>query len=57
MVRVLKRFIAGEQSHDNSVLTAITVDITKLPRMYSLLIYALGFECCHTYGTHYEVPF
>lgn len=57
MVRVLKRFIAGEQSHDNSVLTAITVDKTKLFLMYSLLILVLGVECCHPHGAHHEVPF
>ena len=39
MLRVLKRFIAGEQSHDNSVLTAITVDITKLSLVFVAHMY------------------
>lgn len=55
--RVLKRFIAGDQSHDNTVLTAITVsNCYVLHTCYRNPIrLSLGVERGHSNGTDHEI--
>jgi hypothetical protein len=58
--RVLKRFIAGDQSHDNTVLTAITVRnygslFCPFLLLMSFLFLLLGTERGHSNGTDHEL--
>jgi len=56
--RLLHRFIAGQQSQDNAVLTAIMVSFPgcfKRRPFVDLYCNIEGFECRHSYGTQPEV--
>lgn len=55
--RVLNRFVMGQQSHDNTVLTALTVstDVDPCPMLRHSDI--SGIERCDPNGTNHEIPF
>ncbi len=51
----LHRFLEGVQSHDNDVLTAITVsayDVSSPVLRILMDTPVKGFECCHSHGTN-----
>ena len=54
---VLKRFIEGQQSHDNNVLTAITVRSDSNLFLVFALSAISGTECRRPNGADDEVPF
>lgn len=52
---MLHRFLEGVQSHDNDVLTAITVsayDVSSPVLRILMDTPVKGFECCHSHGTN-----
>lgn len=54
--RVLARFLQGQQSHDNTVLTAITVRIRPHNPLHLVHTTHVGSECRHSYATLATAP-